>query len=139
MKTIALTIARACLMTMRPVTHTLNLMEKLSDGTVTTSCPCTPSPHTTTNDRTRCPLLTRLPSYHKTHSRDQSPASNATTPTTRMLYVPLLSRTSPWLWSYSTMMWEHQSTQRVMSPGLCLAQDSSLYDERQGHATPTRS
>ena len=123
----------------RLATPTSNPMPRLNDGTAIMSRPYTPFPRTMTNDKIQCPLLMRLPSYHKIHSHDHSPASNVTTPTMQMPYAPLLSRTSPQLWNYSTMMREHQSTWRVMSLGLHLAPDSSLYDKKQGLATPTKS
>ena len=125
----------------KPATHTSSPMKKLSDGTAFTSWGSSPipSPPTTTVDRPQHPLLTRPPSYHKTPSHDHSPVSSATTPTTQMPYAPLLSRTSHQLRNYSTVMQEHQSTQRVMSPDLRPAQDSLLYDKKQGHTTPTKS
>ncbi len=81
----------------------------------------------------------RLPSYHKILLRNQFPVSSATTPIILTPYAPLLSRTSPQLWNCSTVMQEHQSTWRVMSLGLRLAPDSSLYDKKQGLATLTKS
>ena len=119
--------------------HISNPMPKPNDGTATTSHLCTPFPHTMINDKIRRPSLARLPSYHKIHSHDHSPASNVTTPTMQMPYAPLLSRTSHQLRNYSTVMQEHQSTQRVMSPDRRPAQDLSLYEGRQGHTTPTKS
>ncbi len=138
-RTIALSTTKACLTTMKPATHISNPMKRPSDGTVTTPRPCTPFLHTTTNDRIPHPLLTRLPSYHKTHSRNLSPVSSVTTHITPRPCAPLLSKTSPQLQTYSTMMWEHQSTQRVMSLSLRPVQDSSLYGGKPDLVTPTKS
>ena len=123
----------------RPATHISNPTPKLNDGTVSISQDSGPTPLTTTDAKTRRPLLMRCPSYHRTHSHTHSPVSNVTSHTTPKPSAPLLFRTSPQLQSYSTMMQEHQSTREVMSPDPLLAQDSSPYDERQDHATPTKS
>ncbi|SRR6266851_2879975 len=98
-----------------------------------------PSPYTMTDDKTLHPSLTTPPPYPRIHSPDDLPAFNVTTPTMQKPCVPLLSRTSPQLQNYFTMMQEHQSTWRVMSLDLCLEQDSSLYKGKQGHATLTKS
>ncbi len=79
------------------------------------------------------------PSYLKTPSPTSPLAPNVTTPIMQKSSALLLSRTFPQLWNYPTMMQEHQSTQRVMSPGLQAVWDSSRYKGKQGHVTPTKS
>jgi len=108
------THTQICHTTIKLVIPTLSPMLKPNNGGAPIPLKHISSPHTSDHSQ----LSTIPPSYLKTCSHTYLSASNATAPTIQKPYVPLLSRTSPQLQNYSTIMWEHQSTQRVMSPGL---------------------